>query len=249
MLSHVLSEAGVAMGAESAPGERRTRKNHFEDRRFVRFHTDLIRQTDPSKRLLWEPDVPIILTGPEIDRARSLVEERSSDSPWGWKDPRTVLFLDFWADLLPEAVFLFVFRAPDQVVDSLRRRGDRELVRRLPPPLASFRYRRALRSWALYNSLILDFTAEHPSRSCLIDVDTLITDPGRVFELVRKRLGIPLGAVDLTRIYDPQRLGRRPHPRVSRVVGRNAGAREVRERLDQTARRHLCDVSGVAGSG
>jgi Sulfotransferase family len=252
LLSQVLSEAGVAMGVESVPepvgeGERR-RKNHYEDKRFVRFHTDLIRQADPSKRLLWEPVAPIIPTGGEIERARSLVEARSSESPWGWKDPRTVLFLDFWSDMLPEAVFLFVFRAPDEVVDSLRRRGDRELIRRLPGPLATFRYQRALRSWGLYNSRVLDFIAAHPTRSCLIDVDTLIADPERVFQLVRRRLGIPLRAVDLSRIYDPRRLRREPHARVRRVLGRDTEAGNVHERLTKTAMRHLSEVSEAGGA-
>lgn len=247
MLSHVLSEAGVAMGTEALPrpareGSGRRRKNHFEDRDFVRFHTGLILRADPSKRSLWEPDTPITLTDSEIVRARALVEKRATESPWGWKDPRTVLFLDFWADLLPGAVFLFVFRAADQVVDSLRRRGDRELMTRLPGPLAGFRYRRALRSWTLYNSLILDFIARQPSRSCLIDVETLITDPERVFALVRRRLGIPVASVDLSRIYDPRRLHRQPHPRVRRALESDRAAGRVRERLAATSARHLSDI-------
>ena len=37
------------------------------------------------------------------ERARTLVSARASRPFWGWKDPRTCLFLEFWDRLLPQA--------------------------------------------------------------------------------------------------------------------------------------------------
>ncbi|MDP4350266.1 hypothetical protein QSG17_25820, partial [Escherichia coli] len=56
--------------------------------------------------------------------AAALIAVRAGrGSGWGWKDPRTTLFLDFWSEFLPDARYLLVFRRPWEVVDSLFRRN------------------------------------------------------------------------------------------------------------------------------
>lgn len=64
------------------------------------------------------------------EEARELLAVRvRSGVAWGWKEPRTTLFLDFWQERLPDARHLFVFQRPWEVVDSLFRRGDDTFVR------------------------------------------------------------------------------------------------------------------------
>ena len=240
LVAQVLVAAGVDLGVDRSPASRDggggspERKGHFEDKRFVALHERVIQRFDSSGRLLWEPDGPLAPDEAEIGEARGLVEARSSASPWGWKDPRTVLFLDFWAELLPEAVFLFVFRRPEHVVDSLRRRGDRELLQGVGA-LARFRYGRAIRAWSDYNQRLLDFVEAHPTRSCLFEIDTFVEDPTPILDCVRSHLGIPLDPVDLLAIYDPALTGRQPHPRVMRSVGKSSDAARLYERLRSAA--------------
>lgn len=80
---------------------------------------------------------------------------------WGWKDPRTTLFLDFWENLLPTANYLLIYRAPWEVVDSLYRRG---------APLFVEQPELAVKIWMHCNQKLLDFSAQFPDRCFLVSV-------------------------------------------------------------------------------
>jgi len=154
-----------------------------------------------------------------------------------------VLFLDFWARLLPEASFLFVFRHPANVVDSLRRRGDKRLVKVLVGKsawpgkgrLGFFRYQHAINSWVLYNQRILDFVEKHPDRSCLIEIDSLLNGSDKIIERVQEHLGIPLRAIDVSGVYDPTLMTKKPHPRVVRALRKHPDVTELYECLKSVA--------------
>jgi hypothetical protein len=120
-----------------------------------------------------------------LDRAKSLIANRSGpDRIWGWKDPRTVLFLDFWHALLPNAKYLFVFRSPWEVIDSLFCRGEGEFNSN--PSLA-------VSVWLHCNRLIVDFIKRHPSQCVFKEVSQVVDDPAGVFNEIRDRLHVPLG--------------------------------------------------------
>ncbi len=243
LLADILRNAGVALGDNLMPAGEHNRKGHFEDKNFVEFHEGVILRVDPAKKFLWEPQGQIALSDDETRAARSLVDGRNLDVPWGWKDPRTVLFLDFWAQLLPEASFLFVFRSPGAVVDSLRRRGDKRLMKVLigknlwpgKGRLAFFRYQHAINAWALYNQRILDFVEKHPGRSCLVEIDGLLTESEQIFEYVKRHLEIPLRSIDLFRVYDPALMTKQPHPRVARALRKRPDVTRLYESLQSVA--------------
>ncbi|MCX7415143.1 MAG: hypothetical protein NTY25_01445, partial [Planctomycetia bacterium] len=106
------------------------------------------------------------------------------DRLWGWKDPRTILFLDFWHALLPNAKYLFVFRSPWEVIESFFRRGDGEFI--YNPSLA-------VSVWLHYNRLIVDFVKRHPSQCVLKELSQAVEDPAGVFHEMRDRLHVPIG--------------------------------------------------------
>jgi hypothetical protein len=117
---------------------------------------------------------------------------------WGWKDPRTTLFLDFWAEVVSDLQFLLLFRAPWEVVDSLFRRGD--AVFGQDPDLAA-------RVWLNYNQAILDFQARFPSRCLLLEGRALAGRPAVLRAAVNRAFGLTVGPI--RPLYDPG-LCRRP---------------------------------------
>jgi hypothetical protein len=60
----------------------------------------------------------------EASRAAEILAARAGRPLWGWKDPRTCLFLDFWKARVPQAQYLCVYRNPLDVILSLARRGE-----------------------------------------------------------------------------------------------------------------------------
>ncbi len=153
----VFQRAGLDLGQKlMAPGHGNV-KGFFEDLDVVAFHESVLRSqgVHPVGWTLRD-DIPV--PEPFVSRARAYVDRQSASDQWGWKDPRTTLFLDFWAGLLPDARFLLVYRAPWEVVDSIYRRGD-ELFAEEPEL--------AIRVWQHYNRLLLGFYDRYPER-CLV---------------------------------------------------------------------------------
>ena len=196
LTSSLCESGGLFIGHRMNPGLPGHDVPHYhEDIEFVGFHERTLFSNGRSSA-----GYDIIATPPQVsetaaEEARSLVSARHLlGVPWGWKDPRTVLFLDFWAQELPEAKFLFVFRKPWEVADSLFRRGDVGVLLGNEPL-------RALKLWQHYNELIRHFAQAHPSRVLVREITQIVAWPDRVFADIRSRLWIPAA--------DPQPLYRK----------------------------------------
>ena len=51
------------------------------------------------------------------------------DIPWGWKDPRNTFTLPFWLDIFPGAKVIHIYRHPLDIINSLRTRRAKGLLR------------------------------------------------------------------------------------------------------------------------
>ena len=192
----LLHSAGLFLGDRLLAGDARNPRGYFEDRDFVDYHRRLLTAHGFADDGL-VGDVRLEPTARFREEALSLVESRRELlRPWGWKDPRTVLFLPFWASLLPDARYLLVFRPPWDVVDSLFRRGDRVFERN--PQLA-------LTVWSAYNTRIRDFAHAHPDRVLVRELSQVAADPEAVCDAVRNRLNVTLDRPQAT--YQPKLLG------------------------------------------
>ena len=196
LLASLVHGAGVSMGQRLMGTGNGNDAGHFED---LDFH-DLHERALIGNGLGAEGFTPVAEPAvPEPLRAaaeRLVADRRGSGCPWGWKDPRTVLFLEFWAEMLPEARFVFVFRSPWEVVDSFFRRGDPAFV--FNPLLAA-------RVWLHYNRLILRFVSRHPDRCLVRETRQVAQQAKQVFAAIRHRLGVPVG--DPPELYRPELLG------------------------------------------
>jgi hypothetical protein len=185
LLASLCEGAGVNMGKQLlGVGGGGNPKGHFEDCDFLEFQQQALLANGlghagyPAQSTIHVPETM-------MDRAKALIASRSGpDRLWGWKDPRTVLFLDFWHALLPNAKYLFVFRSPWEVIDSLFCRGEGEF--KSNPSLA-------VSVWLHCNRLIVDFIKRHPSQCVFKEVSQVVDDPVGVFQEIRDRLHVPIG--------------------------------------------------------
>ena len=179
----LLHSAGLFVGERLLAADPTNPLGHFEDLDFLDYHRRLLRDQGLSDDgfVSEPPHEPSLEFRRQAD---SLVESRRALlRPWGWKDPRTVLFLPFWHEVIPDARYLFVFRPPWDVVDSLFRRGDKAFVRN--PSLA-------LTVWAAYNTRLRDFARAHPDRVLLRELSQVVRDPEAVCDAVRRHLNVTL---------------------------------------------------------
>ncbi|MDY7054710.1 glycosyltransferase [Limnospira fusiformis] len=159
LTASLLQQYGVNIGQNLVGSNYGNIKGHFENVDFVEFHKEILRDNGIDELGCVAED-KISVTPTQRQQAQQLIAQNQDPlSPWGWKDPRTTLLLDFWAELIPEAKFIFVYRTPWEVVDSLYRRSTDEALITSPEM--------AVKMWIFYNRQILNFYQNNPQR-CLI---------------------------------------------------------------------------------
>jgi GT2 family glycosyltransferase len=192
LVASMLSNLGVSLGDHLLAADRDNKRGYFEDVDILALNRGILTAATPvddgghpdwgwteSERLNRD------MFGAFRARASDLLEARahrnSKGRSWGWKDPRTTLALDFWYSLAPEARFVFVYRHPWEVADSMQR---------LAAPVFLRHPGYAWRIWAFYNRHLLDFHRRHPEQTLLVSSDAGRRDPGKLSALLQARLGL-----------------------------------------------------------
>jgi len=154
-LANLMESLGVFIGDKLVGPQKGNPRGHFEAVPVLEFHQKLMtRHLGPDRRafddgmLVQQPMETEVEPG-EKEAAARLLEELRRPGPWGWKEPRTCLFLDLWTQLLPEAGAVAVYRHPLEIQQSLLRREHWDLA--LFPD-------QAMRAFVTYNREILRHT-------------------------------------------------------------------------------------------
>jgi sulfotransferase family protein len=192
LLSSILIRHGVDMGTRLLSGDPSNPSGHFEDLDFVDVH----------KRILADHDAPVYLQSMRKwnyhsrhhQSAKQIISDRMDNRmPWGWKDPRTCLFVPFWLEHMPCDLCTFVILVRDYsaVVESLLRRdlfnikkgGFRRTVKRAFDLHQFYRSidRMAnlyLRSWIVYNRYLLRDILDANNRCLVVEYEKLFDASG-----------------------------------------------------------------------
>jgi hypothetical protein len=119
MVTQWLNRCGLSVGDKlQGPGIGNA-QGHFEDTDFLKMHEKLLlKRNFPSTGFTYKP-VPG-LSGKEKEEIQTIIETKSrQNQQWGWKEPRTCLFLDAYSQLIPSAFYLVVVRDFNSTVSSL----------------------------------------------------------------------------------------------------------------------------------
>lgn len=186
LTASLLQSAGVDIGDKLAPATPTNVKGHFEDLEFVEFHKQVL-SSQGLNDAGWTSYSQVSVPEQYVARAQTIINQRGNKPLWGWKDPRTVLFLDFWHRLLPNPFFIFVYRSPWEAIDSLYRRNIKSVddVFYGNPNLA-------LQTWESYNRAILEFFQKYPHQSLLIPIEEIIQNPSFFIKLIREKTKVEL---------------------------------------------------------
>lgn len=120
-VSKLLYEMGISMGDRLLSGDWSNPDGHYEDIDFLTFHKKILDRSNLSPYLT--ESFPLDIREEDVACANLLLQKKSQDkTSWGWKDPRTILFLPFWRSIIDNGIYIVVFRKPEDVVHSLLRR-------------------------------------------------------------------------------------------------------------------------------
>ncbi len=190
LAASLLQSSGVFIGDRLMKGGTGNSQGHFEDWDFVDLHRDCL-TSHATNREGWTTETNFAFSGEYLERAQNLLAARVQHPIWGWKDPRTTLFLDAWTQLIPQAKFVFVYRSPWDVVDSLFRRGD--LIFKTDPEIA-------IKTWFSYNLAILKFCHQTEQPWLLLRIEDVIHSPQLVVSTINQQFKLNLRSPE--NLYD-----------------------------------------------
>lgn len=177
----------------------------FEDADFVTLHTgSLLRQAPLSAGWKAASAYPLTFSATELQIATTIIAIRQQRfTNWGWKDPRTTLFLPQWKILIPHLKVVIVWRPCAQVVASLLRRWWKTKTRKhyLDPVWA-------IRLWKAHNRLACAYKTQFPEETLVVDASQLPNNWEVIHEQLTTQLELPLSPVTVNDLFDPALLHR-----------------------------------------
>ena len=139
-LAGMLQLAGFDVGIVSQ-WDPDNRKGNRENSNFFKLNTSLLESAGGD----WTLPVKVKKPTPSERKKyfEKLQQEFSDVGPWMLKDPRSLLTLDFWLEVLPNIRLIGIFRSPLSVAQSLSIRNAMPIIN-------------GLRLWTAYNKRLLN---------------------------------------------------------------------------------------------
>ena len=229
LFARFLHVSGVDMGERLHVDLRTNPYGHYEDEDFLTLQRqELARAFGGEDYRVAEPFEPSERFRSE---ARALLERRSGTTTrWGWKDPRTTLFLDHWLEELPGLQVVALLREPRGVLDSLARRTRSTWSPRRKGHL--------LRVYAHHNEELARVARRVPERLRIVPLEPLIARPEPFLADLSAFLGLSLEPARFRELFDPGAMDR----------SRRAGVLFNRADLARAREAHRV-LSGLAARG
>src|ERR1700744_6578924 len=122
LITNWLHHCGLQVGERLLEANLGNVEGHFEDVEFLRIHEEILESNDlDSGGLVYDKDIDISLY--QVEKLKSVIKVKNQRyKQWGWKEPRTCLFLNLYRELLPNSKYLVIVRDYQSVVNSLLKR-------------------------------------------------------------------------------------------------------------------------------
>jgi hypothetical protein len=118
-LAGSLEEAGLYLGDVSRVGRHNAKGNRENDRVMALQEAVLV----DSGGCWHRPPEHVSWSDSHREERDAIIRSYADEPVWGFKDPRTMLLIDFWREALPNLMIVSALRHPHSVAESLRRRG------------------------------------------------------------------------------------------------------------------------------
>jgi hypothetical protein len=218
LVANYLVRCGLDMGEELLPADVGNPLGYYEDVHIHDLHRELLWKAGIADAFtVTDADVPIPVDDVFRERAREIVRARAGKAQWGWKEPRTALFLDLWdevfADAGADARFLFVLREPLAVLDSLLRRAANEPITEKPEL--------ALVMWRIYNTEMLRYFEGRPDMCRWVETESFVQAPVSLVSTLREMFGFDVHPAALDEVFDDGAYHRKVRRRAKVLASRH----------------------------
>lgn len=207
MLTRLLHGAGLFIGDRLLGGNESNLYGHFEDEDVITFHDKVLAANGFNWMFAGDP-WQLAMSAAEERWIRNFVGKRNtSHKIWGFKDPRTCLFLPFWGNALDkQAIYVVVFRDFLETTQSILNRQSRDILMRQGNWRLHLKFWQnphlALRMWIAYNKALLNFIEECSEVVVCVRHRQLL-DGFSIFEALR-RAGLELDRPPASGCVDKQ---------------------------------------------
>jgi hypothetical protein len=122
LISNWLYRCGLHLGEHLLEAGNGNVEGHFEDVEFLKMHEEILTSNDfPASGYVYDKVIDISVY--QLEKLKSVIKVKNQlYRQWGWKEPRTCLFLDLYRELLPNSKYLVIVRDYAAVVYSLLKR-------------------------------------------------------------------------------------------------------------------------------
>ena len=229
LITHWLHDCGLQVGERLVGAGTGNVEGHFEDEDFFRLHQQILIDKGVHADGLHPPEV-MTPSAREQASMRSLIAARNSSfAQWGWKEPRTCLFLDTYSALLPQAKFPVLLRDYQEVVHSLLKRDfallDNKYQAKSWPHRMAWKYfyrsmrlsrhrrkhrERYLEAWVVYNRKILQALDKLPKhRYLVVSYQSMQSQCAQVFGFLSSNWSFQLRYKKFASVYRSELISRR----------------------------------------
>ena len=158
LITQWLHKCGLPIGDRLLGALVGNAEGHFEDLDFVEFHSQVLESQGLAGNGLDNKAVHEIDEAATQQLTNLIGHKNEEHAAWGWKDPRTCLFLSIYHKLLPGARYLIIVRDHGAVVNSLisriYRSAEKKYLNRSPFSAWLWKtFRKDLRKRKLYRTL------------------------------------------------------------------------------------------------
>ena len=123
-------ESGFDFGGNLVPGGIGNQDGHYEDMDFHDLHEGILSRCGIPYGGFERFD-DLVVDDRSVAEIQGLITKKASTNQyWGWKEPRTCLFLREYEKLLPNAKVVVIYRDVEKVVSSLIKRDEKKYFRK-----------------------------------------------------------------------------------------------------------------------
>ncbi len=223
LITRWLQACGLHVGSSLLGPQTGNAEGHFEDNDFVHLHQQLLKFQKLPHTGLTNRSVESIPTQQETVVQTLVALKSTLHDQWGWKDPRTCLFLNTYRKLLPAARYIIILRNCQYVVSSLLNRDHQGLNRYYLSKGNVYRFflrmkkkynknwlyktyaKKYLEIWIAYNEELLKHIEAIPPGSYIaMDYLSLLDDDKYFFKYLVDEWGLSMKYVGFKTLYKEQ---------------------------------------------